>query len=145
MTDKLPFKRCKAAHLRFGQRGERLAARLLKELGIDILCRNYNGPRGELDIVGLDGGMLCFVEVKTRKPRKNSRPADAVTLKKRWAMVQTARHYMKQLDSPRLPYRFDIIEVILTHRRLHELRYWPSEFSAKSIHMMMRSVSASSL
>lgn len=145
MADLLSFRRCKAVHLRFGRRGERIAVRLLKELGIEVLCCNYNGPRGELDIVGLDGGMLCFVEVKTRKPRVNSRPADAVTLRKRWAMVQTARHYLKQLDNPRLPYRFDIIEVIMTHRRLHELRYWPSEFTAQSIQDMMRVVKSNSL
>lgn len=145
MPKRLPFWKCKSAHLRFGQRGERIATRMLKELGLEILCRNYEGPRGELDIVALDGGMLCFVEVKTRKPRLNSRPADAVTLRKRWAMVQTARHYMKQLDNPRLPYRFDIVEVIMTHRRLIELRHWPTEFTADSIQQMMRTIKANSL
>ncbi len=137
---KLPsLLRCKAAHLRFGRRGERIAAALLRSLGMKVLCMNYDGPRGEIDVVALDGGVICFVEVKARKPRANSRPADAVTAKKKWAIVQTALHYLNQLNNPKLPYRFDVIEVIMTHRRLIELRHWPSDFTVDEARRMMRS------
>ena len=132
------LRRCKAAHLAFGRRGEAIAERLVRSLGMVVLCRNYEGPRGEIDLVALDGSQLCFIEVKARKPRSNSRPADAVTLKKKWALVQTARHYLRQLNQPKLTYRFDVVEVIMTHRRLVELRYWPSDFVGDEVQRMMR-------
>jgi putative endonuclease len=132
------LRRCKAAHLRFGRLGERIATSLVRSLGMTQLCTNYDGPRGEIDLVALDGEVLCFIEVKSRKPRANSRPADAVTLKKKWAIVQTAKHYLNQLNHPKLAYRFDVVEVIMTNRRLVELRYWPSDFTVDDVRPMMR-------
>jgi putative endonuclease len=65
----------KAAHLRFGDRGERLAADLLKSLGMEILCRNYHATDAEIDIVARDGEVLCFVEVKARNTLESARTA----------------------------------------------------------------------
>ncbi len=138
MPDLPPYLRSKAAHLRFGRRGERIAKRLLRELGMQIICCNYTAPRGEIDIIALDGEVLCFVEVKARKPSLTSRPADAVTVRKRWSIVQTAHHYLAQLDHPRLPYRFDIVEVVMTDWTLKELRHWPNAFVDKEIYEAMR-------
>ena len=50
-----PFAVRRSAHLRLGRRGERLAQRLLRELGLDLLVRNYRGPNGEIDLVARDG------------------------------------------------------------------------------------------
>ena len=132
------LQRYKTAHLRFGKRGEKIAKKLLKELGSYVLCTNYLGPRGEIDLVAMDGDVICFVEVKTRKPRATSRPADAITAKKKWAIVQTAQHYLKQLNDPRISYRFDVIEVVMTNWRLMELRYWPSDFTSEEVRRVMR-------
>ena len=128
----------KAAHLRFGDRGERLAADLLKSLGMEILCRNYHATDAEIDIVARDGEVLCFVEVKARKPSERSRPADAVTLKKRYNLSVAARHYLRQLENPPVAYRFDIIEVIMTGRQLIELRHWPDEFTTDEVFRKMK-------
>ena len=69
----ISFRRRKAAHLRLGQRGKRLAVVLCKQLGMNVLHQNYLGPHGEIDIVARDGAALCFVEVRTRHRSGRSR------------------------------------------------------------------------
>lgn len=130
---RVPFARKRTAHLRFGRRGERLAARLLKDRGLDILCRNYDAPHGEIDIVARDGDVLCFVEVKSRRPSLRTRPADAVTLKKRARVVRAARNYLKQLNNPAIACRYDIVEVVMDGRRLLDIRHWPDEFTGDDV------------
>lgn len=124
----------KAAHLRLGQRGERLACRLLRERGMEIITRNYAGPHGEVDIVARDGLTLCMVEVKTRRRSSRSRPADAVTARKKKRLIHTARRYLRQLGRPPIPYRFDVVEIIVDGRmRLREARHWPGEFTSRDV------------
>lgn len=40
------------------------AAEYLKSIGYDILCRNFYGKGGEIDIVAKDNETLVFAEVK---------------------------------------------------------------------------------
>ena len=127
------FSQLRNAHLRLGKKGEYLACRLLKNLGIELIYRNYSGPRGEIDIIARDGSTLCFVEVKTRRRSLKSRPADAVTLEKKRRIIRTARRYLRQLGNPSIVYRFDIVEMVFTGRKLAEARYWPNEFSPSDL------------
>ena len=55
-------------HLRTGRRGEEDAYFYLRKLGYVIVARNYRSPRrrGEIDLIGWDKDVLCFIEVKTR-------------------------------------------------------------------------------
>ena len=65
-------------HLKTGRRGEEDAYFYLRRRGYILIARNYRSPhhRGELDLVGWDGDVLCFVEVKTRTTRA-VKPAQA--------------------------------------------------------------------
>lgn len=47
-----------------GTRGERAAARALRQRGLRILARNLVTPAGELDLLAQDGDALVLVEVK---------------------------------------------------------------------------------
>ena len=125
----LGFARRRALHLRLGERGECLAAGLLRRLGLEILARNYRATDGEVDIVARDDAVLCFVEVKTRHRRRHARPADAVGLEKRRRISRAARRYRRELGWPAVIYRYDIVEVVLNGRRLHEVCYWPAAFN----------------
>ena len=122
------FAQRRAVHLRLGERGERLAARLLEELGLDVLVRNYRTDRGEIDLVARDGTTLCFVEVKTRHRQVNSRPADAVGVAKRQRIVRAAKQYLREIGFPALVYRYDIVEVVLVGTRVSDIRYWRNAF-----------------
>lgn len=106
----------KAKHLRTGRKGEKMAVAQLRRLGFDILCRNFTLQNvGEVDIIARDGGILCFIEVKTRTHREDSkfRPADAVDSKKRDRLRKAAHAYLKKHQLQHLQWRYDIMEVYL--------------------------------
>ncbi len=52
-----------------GQAGENFALLHLQRRGYTLLARNYRTPRGEIDLIAVDGDTLVFVEVKTRLAR----------------------------------------------------------------------------
>src|SRR5258708_16883098 len=66
------------AHHRTGRRGEEAAYFHLRKLGYTMVARNFRSPRcrGEIDLIGWEGDMLCFVEVKTRTTR-DVKPGEA--------------------------------------------------------------------
>jgi putative endonuclease len=49
-----------------GRRGERQAAWWLRLKGWSILDRRVRTPAGEVDLVAKRGGLIAFIEVKTR-------------------------------------------------------------------------------
>lgn len=101
------------AHLRTGLWGERLAEAYLKRQGMAILGRRVRaGRRDEIDLVARDADSLVFVEVKTRCNEDFGRPADAVDRRKRQALSRGAVRYLRSRRCPRLPFRFDVVEVI---------------------------------
>ena len=102
----------KPTHLRTGARGEEDAYFQLRKLGYVMVARNYRTPRcrGEIDLIGWDGDVLCFVEVKTRTTH-DVKPAEAaVDYHKRREVAQVAREYRRQLP-PTCQWRFDIVSV----------------------------------
>ena len=103
--------RISAMRKRLGRRGERLARNVLEEAGMEFLMCNYRHGHCEIDLVMRDGCELCFVEVKTRSRQGGYRPADAVGKEKRWNVIRAAHGYMRAIGRPRVPYRFDIVEV----------------------------------
>jgi putative endonuclease len=104
-----------AATQTVGRWGEEVAAAFLERAGYRILGRRVRPDRrDELDIVARQGESLVFVEVKTRASEEFGRPAAAVDFAKRQALNRAAVRYLRQLDFPKLYYRFDTIEVIGT-------------------------------
>jgi len=116
------------AHLRLGRFGERAAARLLENSGCEILCRNYRAGRDEIDLVVRENCLLCFVEVKTRRYKPGVRPAEAVDAEKRRHILRGARRYLREIGSPELQLRFDIVEVITKKRHILEVRHTRNAF-----------------
>ena len=70
-------------HQRMGTRGEEAAYFHLRKLGYIVVARNYRSPRcrGEIDLIGWDADVLCFIEVKTRSSRDVKTAAAAVGAK----------------------------------------------------------------
>src|SRR5579864_4817431 len=104
-----------AAHQKVGIRGEEEAYFYLRRLGYVMVARNWRSPRrrGEIDLVGWDGDVLCFVEVKSRTTR-DVKPAEAaVDLEKRRELAGMARAYLRSL--PEVPWRFDVVTVYYEH------------------------------
>ena len=100
------------AHQRTGRRGEEDAYFHLRKLGYLMVARNYRTPRhrGEIDLIGWDCDVLCFIEVKTRTSR-DVKPAEAaVDRHKRREIAQVSRDYLRHLP-PECQWRFDIVSV----------------------------------
>ncbi|HZQ50503.1 MAG TPA: YraN family protein [Candidatus Dormibacteraeota bacterium] len=95
-------------HLELGRAGERAAAELLRERGYEVVGAGFAARRGELDLVCRKGGELVVVEVKTRSSAVFGAPADAVTARKRRALMSAAAEY-RALAGWRGPIRFAVI------------------------------------
>ena len=77
-----------------------------------MVARNWRSPhhKGELDLIGWEGDVLCFIEVKTRS-RSDFIPAEAaVDHEKQRALAAIARDYLRRLPS-QPPTRFDVVSV----------------------------------
>lgn len=101
-----------ARHLHVGRRGEEDAYFYLRGQGYVMVARNFRSPRcrGEVDLIGWDRDVLCFVEVKTRTTR-DVKPAEAaVDWHKRREVAEVAREYRRKLP-PSCQWRFDIVSV----------------------------------
>jgi putative endonuclease len=99
-------------HQLTGRRGEEDAYFYLRRRGYTIIARNYRSPhhRGELDLVGWEKDVLCFVEVKTRTSH-DVKPAEAaVDRHKRIELSLVAREFLRHLDFSG-PWRFDVLAV----------------------------------
>jgi len=99
-------------HQQTGRRGEDDAYFYLRRLGYVMVARSYRSPRrrGEVDLIGWDGEVLCFIEVKTRTSR-DVKPAEAaVDSAKRRELAGMAREYLRHLPVP-VQWRFDVLSV----------------------------------
>src|SRR3979490_1631101 len=95
-------------HLRSGARGEKLAARFLRQHGYKILYRNFRGRTGgEIDIVCRENDTLVFVEVKTRTREDFGRPSDAIDRDKQKRIARGGLAWLRLLDNPDIFFRFD--------------------------------------
>lgn len=105
-ADQLP------SHLRVGARGEDHAYFYLRKVGYVIVARNYRSPRfrGEVDMIGWDQDVLCFIEVKTRTSRDVKSAEAAVDRHKRREIAMVAHDYIRRL-SPLCQWRFDVLSV----------------------------------
>src|SRR5438270_12785873 len=94
-----------AAHLRTGRRGEEDAYFYLRRRGYVMVARNYRTARhhGEIDLIGWDKDVLCFVEVKTRTTRDVKPAAAAVDRKKRRDIKTVSRDYLRSLPKKHFP------------------------------------------
>src|SRR4051794_37606773 len=101
-------------HLEVGNRGEELAFFHVRRWGYTIVAKNWRNPRrkGEIDLIGWDGQVLCFIEVKTRT-RKSMIPAEAaVDRDKMRELGQMARLYLRQMPVG-TRFRFDVVTAYL--------------------------------
>ena len=94
-----------------GAWGQAQARDYLQRRGYKIVVENARLPEGEIDIVVLAGGVLVFVEVRTRSSRNLGTPEESVTPRKQAQMVRVAQAYLQaHPDSPE-SWRIDVVAV----------------------------------
>jgi putative endonuclease len=92
----------------------------LRKSGYKILFRNFRAKSGgEIDLVCRDrkAKVLVFIEVKTRTTNIFGDPHEAVTLRKQASIIRAAKEWLRLLDDQDIPYRFDIVEIVLEPER----------------------------
>ena len=116
--------------LPLGERGERLAAQYLQWLGHVVLDRHVETPQGEIDLLSQDGGMIVFVEVKTRSSVIKGRPDEAVDLNKQRKMTQLALAYLRRRRWLDRPARFDVVAIVWDGLGRPTIVYYRAAFDA---------------
>ena len=95
-----------------GREAEECAARFLKAEGYSVLCRNFGGKGGELDLVVRKGDTVAFVEVRSLSEGSAIHPVETIDRGKRARIFKAALRYLVttglfgQVDC-----RFDVIAV----------------------------------
>ena len=98
-----------------GRWGEDLAVRHLEAEGLEVVARNWRCREGELDLVARDGGVLVFVEVKTRTSARFGAPAEAVTPRKAARIRRLSQRWLAEVRPPYVAeLRFDVVSVLRT-------------------------------
>jgi putative endonuclease len=106
-----------------GEKGESIASEFLEREGYRIVMSNFTAPvgrnsrgvqvTGEIDLIALDGETLCFVEVKTRRSEEIAGPLANVNLRKQRQIARTAKVYRRIFGLQEMPYRFDVVSVLM--------------------------------
>ena len=95
-----------------GIRGETYAYWYLRRHGYIMIARNFtvSGMKGEIDLIGYDGPILAFIEVKTRTGDLG-KPEDAVTFEKRRNLSRMARQFLAERRIREAACRFDVLAI----------------------------------
>ncbi len=99
-----------------GRKGEDLAASYLRNLGWEIVERNYRTRLGEIDLVCRDRDSIVFVEVKTRTETDFARPDQSVTQHKQAKLRRLVEEYLLKHNQEDSNVRFDVLGVTLRGR-----------------------------
>ena len=94
-----------------GRRAEDLAAAWLTQRGYVVLARNHATRRGEVDLICRAGGVLCFVEVRSRAGRGHGAPEETVDRRKALRVVAAATDWARRHGSMDEEIRFDVLAV----------------------------------
>ena len=95
-----------------GNYGESLATKFLKELGYEIIFKNYVYHKGEIDLIAKDGELLVFIEVKYRTNLEYGRPELQITNAKQHQIKKVALGYLFENNISDTQCRFDVIAIL---------------------------------
>jgi putative endonuclease len=122
-----------AARRTTGVRGETFAYWYLRRHGYTIIARNFKTPgvKGEIDLIGYDGGVLAFVEVKTRTASGgvHALPEDAVHADKRRHVSRMARQFLLERRISEARCRFDVVAIEARPGRRPDVRLHKGAFA----------------
>ncbi|WP_019003741.1 YraN family protein [Cohnella laeviribosi] len=115
---------------RAGREAEEAAAKYLAAQGYAIIERNWRCRTGEIDLIAADGGVLVFVEVRSRRnPSRFGSAVEAFSSAKQAQVRSVASVYLAMSRQQVRPVRFDAIAVTFGRDgSVSELRHIPGAF-----------------
>ncbi len=95
-----------------GTKYEEIAGNFLHANRITDLTFNYRTRMGEIDIIGYDGNVLVFFEVKYRATNDKGYAAQAVDTRKIYRICRVSDQYMMTHSiRPDVQVRYDVITI----------------------------------
>ena len=100
------------ARKELGNSGEDLAVGELSRRGYAIVARGYRTRYGEIDVIGEDGGVLVFVEVRRKSGEGCGAAAESVTRDKQRRVARMAADYLARRGLyDKCAVRFDVVAI----------------------------------
>ncbi len=97
-----------------GDAGERLAERRIGDLGWSVIDRKWRVRGGEIDLIALDGEVLVFVEVKTRRGAVRGAAEEAIDDAKAERLLSLGEQYIAEhLEHQDRLWRVDLIAITI--------------------------------
>ncbi|MBR4081727.1 MAG: YraN family protein [Clostridia bacterium] len=96
-----------------GITGEAAAEQYLISKGMTCLARRYRAMDGEVDLVMDDGGVIVFIEVKSRPRGRHGEGLMAVTPAKQRRITHAAGAFLMEREWFGKPVRFDVVELCM--------------------------------
>jgi putative endonuclease len=97
----------------FGELGERIAERWLRQRGWRVVQRRFRNGRRDIDLVVEREGTVAFVEVKARRGAEFGGPVQAVNWRKQKELQRSAMVWIDRHGRNSDSYRFDVVGVLL--------------------------------
>lgn len=114
-----------------GAEAEDAACAFIERSGIRVVERNYRARGGEIDIVGRQGDVLVFVEVRCREDEEFGAPEETVRHPKRRKVAAAAKEYIGTIPPGSWrEARFDVVAVVGRGPGA-VIRHYPAAFDSK--------------
>lgn len=95
---------------RKGKQGEDCAANALEKNGISVIARNFRSKEGEIDLIGIEGETIVFIEVKSWEKYGIDSLEYSLNKKKLKRIIETAKYFLqKHRKYSCMAVRFDIV------------------------------------
>jgi putative endonuclease len=94
-----------------GRQGEAVAEAFLRDQHFTIVARNYRCRAGEIDLVALDGRVVVFVEVRSRRGTRAGTALESVDARKQAQVGRVARHFVAARGWHERDARFDVVGI----------------------------------
>lgn len=112
----------KTAHSK-GLYAEKLAAVMLRVKGYKILKTRYKTGHGEIDLIVSRGKLLAFVEVKSRKSKRDT--LEAVHIRAQQRIANAAQMFLAEHpEYAEYDMRFDVVSVCPSAMPIHHENMW---------------------
>ena len=89
----------------------RVAEWLTQHYGYKILVRNYRCRHGEIDLIAEEAGVLCFVEVRTRRTDRWGTALETIDRAKRRRIALAAHQFVVTQGMESRACRFDVVTI----------------------------------
>jgi len=110
-----------------GAWGEEQALRWLqREHGMRLIARNWRDGRCEIDLVMMQGDLLVFVEVRTRRHGARFNPIETVNRRKRRAQRRACLAFMRSRRLFIQSWRFDVVGIRYSDGDRIDVEYFPN-------------------